>query len=226
MKWGPIHLCVACSPICSTLSFYYGSCICFYFSISTVFGVLSISFGVGHLGWGASGRALWEPLIIWLEIFGCLKTMLITLESLEKRDMGLIIMRTLVLWMLWLESLLCLQMHPICWTWIVITKWITRLLRRLCYTMDWKRTDDPHHLVQRIKSELLVTEPALHCWHKRDLVHFLIQRWSIICACHTNYVLIWAVDHLVNNLIEKHWLGLPAAITQFIHLQRGDEEGN
>lgn len=37
-----------------------------------------------------------------------------------------------------------------------------RILRRLCYTMDWKRTDSPRYLVQGIKSKLHVTEPALH----------------------------------------------------------------
>ena len=86
LKWGHIHLYVACSPICSTLNFYSGSYLYYYSSISTMFGVLSISFRVGHLGWGAFRRAPWEPLFIRLGIFECLKNNVDRIgKSREKR---------------------------------------------------------------------------------------------------------------------------------------------
>ena len=52
-----------------------------------VFGVLNISFKVGHLGWGGVfGRAPWEPFSIWLGISGCLKNYMDRIgKSIEKK---------------------------------------------------------------------------------------------------------------------------------------------
>lgn len=190
----------ACTFMCCMFSYLLYPQFLLWFLYLLLFLYFYCVWGVKYLIWGLAilvGVLQRKPheshfSYDW-KFLGAWKTMQITSESLEKRDLGLIIMRRLVLWMFWSEPLLCLHMHPVCWTWnVTITSTIVGLLRRLCYTIDWKRTDGPRHLIQGTKSELHVTKPVLHVdtWDIWFISSYKSEAsW---CACHSTYVLIWA----------------------------------
>ena len=108
--------------------FFFGLCIHYFYFYSLLCFLFLRAWGVEyliwacHLVWGASEKASWEPLFILLEFSGCLKNYADHIrKSREKRlrfnhceNVGLIILRMLVLWRFWIEPLLCLQIHPIC----------------------------------------------------------------------------------------------------------------
>ena len=75
-----------------------------------------------------------------------------------------------------------------------------RLLRRLCCTMDWKKTDDLHHVVQKVKSELHEAVPVLHVDIYSEfgslLTHCSGSCWIILLrigGCHT-WALVLPLD--------------------------------
>ena len=100
-RFNRFFFCFIC--VCSVSIFTLFCVFCF-----CVLGVLSISFRLAIL-FGVLLRKPYESHFSYnWNFLGAWKTMRTTSKSLEKRYLGLIIVRRLVLWMFWLELLLCL----------------------------------------------------------------------------------------------------------------------